>query len=161
MVETLTLDEARLRQTLEAGSTPATDLADELMRRCGLDYRRAYRVAGRALRMLADGGAPARQLTPDVLDAAALEVLGEPLATDPGDLSDALDPDAIVATRSAAGGAAPAAVDEMVDEIDHRQRALVASAAACLARFAAAETALRERVRVLARAGTTDRGGLQ
>ena len=144
VVETLAIDEARLRETLEAGSTQATDLADELMRRCGLDYRRAYLVAGRALRLLADTGAPARQLTPDVLDAAAAEVIGGPLAKDPGDLGEALDPEAIVATRSAPGGAAPAAVDEMADEIDSRRRALVAAAEAYLARFDAAETALRE-----------------
>ncbi len=161
VVETLAVDEARLRETLEAGSTQATDLADELMRRCGLDYRRAYLVAGRALSLLADTGAPARQLTPDVLDAAAVEVIGGPLAKDPGDLSEALDPEAIVATRSAPGGAAPAAVDEMADEIDSRRRALVAAAEAYLARFDAAETALRERVRALAGEGTTDRGGLQ
>ena len=159
VVETLTIDEARLRETLDAGSTQATDLADELMRRCGLDYRRAYRVAGRALRILADRGLPAGELTSDVLDAAAVEVTGGPLAADPGDLGDALDPLAVVATRSAVGGAAPAAVDGMVDEVERRQRALVAAAEAHLARFLVAETALRERLRALARDGSPDGGG--
>jgi argininosuccinate lyase len=124
--------------------------------RCGLDYRRSYRVAGRALRILADRERSARELTPDVLDAAAVDVLGEPLANDPGDLALALDPDAIVATRTAAGGAAPAAVDEMADEIESRRAALVAAAESHLARFDGAETALRERCRALARGDTTD-----
>jgi argininosuccinate lyase len=156
VVETLTLDEDRLRRTLDGGSTQATDLADELMRRCGLDYRRAYRVAGRALRGLAERGQAARDLTPDVLEAAAVDVLGEPLATDPGDLGAALDPAEIVATRTAVGGAAPAAVDEMADEIDGRRLALAAAAEGHLARFGAAETALRRRCRALAWDGTED-----
>jgi argininosuccinate lyase len=156
VVETLVVDDDRLRRTLEAGSTQATDLADELMLRCGLDYRRAYRVAGRALQLTADRGRPARELSTDDLHAAAVEVLGERLAPDPGDLSAALDPDAIVATRAAVGGAAPAAVDEMADEIERRGRALVAAAGDHLARFEAAESALRARCQKLAQGGAEE-----
>ena len=107
VVETLEVNEARLRDTLEAGFTQATDLADELMRHCGLDYRRAYQVVGQAVRALAEDGKSARQLTSDVLDAAAREVIGRSLALDPGVLAAVLDPAAIVATRVATGGAAP------------------------------------------------------
>ena len=160
VVETLAVNEDRLRRTLDAGSSQATDLADELMLRCGLDYRRSYRVAGRALRMLADRERSARELTPDVLDAAAVEVLGQPLANDPGDLSSALDPGDIVATRTAVGGAAPGAVEEMADEIERRRAALVAAAEAHLARFGVAETALRERCRALAGSVTSEEGEL-
>jgi argininosuccinate lyase len=158
VVETMAVNEDRLRQTLDAGFTQATDLADELMVRCGLDYRRAYRVAGRALQILAERGQPARELTPDLLDAAAVEVLGAPLAHDPGDLSAVLDPDGIVATRTAVGGAAPAAVDEMADEIESRRSALAAAAEARLAHFDDAETALRARCRALAGSGPSDEG---
>ena len=82
VVETMAVNEDRLRQTLDAGFTQATDLADELMVRCGLDYRRLP-VAGRALRILAERGQPARELTPDLLGAAAVEVLGQPLSQRP------------------------------------------------------------------------------
>jgi argininosuccinate lyase len=160
VVETLVVHDDRLRAVLDAGSTQATDLADELMSRCGLDYRRAYRVAGRALRMMTDRGASARELTADVLHSAAVEVLGEPLPADPGDLGAVLDPAAIVATRSALGGAAPAAVDAMVEEIERRTEALVAAAEARRARFEAAETALRGRIRVLAD-GAVDAGAVR
>ena len=158
VVETLAVNEDRLRQALDAGFSQATDLADELMLRCGLDYRRSYRVAGRALRILAEQGRSARELTPDVLDAAAVEILGEPLSNDPGDLASALDPDAIVATRTAVGGAAPAAVEEMADEIESRRAALVTAAEARLAHFDAAEATLRERCRALAGSVTNDEG---
>ena len=164
VVETLAVNEDRLRQALDAGFSQATDLADELMLRCGLDYRRSYRVAGRALRILAEHGRSARELTPDVLDAAAVEILGEPLSNDPGDLSPALDPDAIVATRTAVGGAAPAAVEEMADEIESRRALLVTAAEAHLTHFDAAEATLRKRCRALAGGDTTDvtssQGGL-
>ena len=56
VVETLAVDEARLREQLDGGFSQATDLADELMLRFGLDYRRPYQVVGRAVRALADDG---------------------------------------------------------------------------------------------------------
>jgi argininosuccinate lyase len=109
---------------------------------------------------MTDRGASARELTADVLHSAAVEVLGEPLPADPGDLGAVLDPAAIVATRSALGGAAPAAVDAMVEEIERRTEALVAAAEARRARFEAAETALRGRIRVLAD-GAVDAGAVR
>ena len=151
VVETLTIDEARLRETLDAGSTQATDLADELMRRCGLDYRRAYRVAGRALRMLADRGLPAARADVGRARRGGGRGDGRAAGRRPWRSRRRARSLAVVATRSAVGGAAPAAVDEMVDEIERRQRALVAAAEAHLARFLVAETALRERLRALAR----------
>ena len=104
VVETLAVNEDRLRRTLDAGFTQATDLADELMLRCGLDY--AAPTASPAGPCGSWPTGSARELTPDLLGAAAVEVLGQPLSNDPGDLAAALDPDAIVATRTTAGGAA-------------------------------------------------------
>src|SRR5262249_43657829 len=79
VVETLTINERRLRNELDGGFTQATDVAEELMVRCGLDYRRAYHIAGRAVRALADDGKSGRQLTSADIDAAACEVLGHTL----------------------------------------------------------------------------------
>jgi argininosuccinate lyase len=160
VVETLEVDEVRLREQLVGGFSQATDLADELMLRFGLDYRRSYEVVGRAVRALADEGRAAVDLTPADLDAAARDVLGRSLAIESADLADVLDPAAIVATRVALGGAAPSAVDAMVDELEVRQQAVVDTARARLAQFAAAESRLRERTAQLSgRGAPSDRGG--
>ena len=88
VVETLAVNEDRLQRSLDAGFTQATDLADELMLRCRGSTTPLLPSCGRALRILADHERSARELTPDVLGAAAaVDVLGEPLANDPGDLA--------------------------------------------------------------------------
>jgi argininosuccinate lyase len=160
VVETLAVDEARLRERLDGGFSQATDLADELMLRFGLDYRRSYQVVGRAVRALADEGRAAVDLTLADLDAAAREVLGRSLPIEPADLAGVLDPAAIVATRVAVGGAAPSAVDTMVDELEVRQQAVVDAARAGLARYTAVESELRARtLRLSGRGARPDRGG--
>jgi argininosuccinate lyase len=159
VVETLVVNEARLREELDKGFSQATDLADELMLRCGLDYRRAYQVVAGAVRRLADDGRPLATLTVADLDAAAVALLGRTLTLESRDLSAVLDPAAIVATRSAIGGAAPAAVDAMVAEIDGRRGELAQGTEHLLGRFAEAEAELRERTQWLSgRVDQTSRG---
>jgi argininosuccinate lyase len=120
------------------------------MVRCGLDYRRAYHIAGRAVRALADDGKSGRQLTSADIDAAACEVLGHTLSIGDDALVAVLDPGSIVATRTAIGGAAPGAIDAMVEDIVRRVDELIACAEADLARFASAEAHVRTRTRQLA-----------
>ncbi|HKA05343.1 MAG TPA: lyase family protein [Acidimicrobiales bacterium] len=150
VVETLTINERRLRNELDGGFTQATDVAEELMVRCGLDYRRAYHIAGRAVRALADDGKSGHQLTSADIDAAACEVLGHTLSIGDDALVAVLDPGSIVATRTAIGGAAPGAIDAMVEDIERRVDELIACAEADLARFASAEAHVRTRTRQLA-----------
>ena len=92
--------------------------------------------------------------------SAAREVLGRSLPIEAADLAGVLDPAAIVATRVALGGAAPSAVDAMVDELEVRQQAVVDAARARLAQLTAAESELRERtLRLSGRGARPDRGG--
>jgi len=159
VVETLVVNEDRMREELDAGFSQATDVADELMRRGGLDYRRAHQVVAGAVRRLADDGRPLATLTVADLDEAAIALLGRTVALESSDLRAVLDPVAIVATRAATGGAAAEAVDAMVDEIDERRGAVAGVAELLLGRFAAAEAALRERTqRLSGRVDQTSRG---
>lgn len=113
VVTGLEVDADAMRRALHRSFTQATDVADVVMLRCGLDYRSAYRVVAAAVRAAADAGAAAADLTPADLDAAAVATLGRPLGLTPADLAAALDPAAIVATRTVPGGAAPARVRSM------------------------------------------------
>jgi argininosuccinate lyase len=146
VVATLTMNEARLREALASGFSQSTDVAEQLMVSCGVDYRTAYQIVGSAVRRLAAEGATAGDLSPTLLDEIAVEQLGRTLAVDAATLADALDPAAIVATRVAMGGAAPepmgamladvavdadelaAAARERVDAVDRAQHNLVADA---------------------------------
>jgi argininosuccinate lyase len=117
VVATLTINEGRLREALALGFSQSTDVAEQLMVRCGVDYRTAYQIVGAAVRRLAAAGCTASDLTPSLLEQVADEQLGRRLAIDAASLADALDPAAIVATRVAVGGAAPEPMDAMLADV--------------------------------------------
>ena len=125
VVAGLRVNRERMAAALATGYSQATDLADFVMQECGVDYRTAYQVVGVTVRKAAAEGIPGAELTGEMLDAAAVELRGTPLGLAGRDLSDVLDPVAIVATRTTQGGAAPAVVREMA-----RARAEAAAASA-------------------------------
>ncbi|MCC6189102.1 MAG: argininosuccinate lyase [Anaerolineales bacterium] len=118
----------------------ATDLAEVVMLEAGIDYATAHDLVAQAVRAALDAGEPS--LTAPGLEAAALARLGRPLGLSPQALAEALDPARIVATRSGPGGAAPAAVQQMIADC----RAALAGHAAwhgeTHSRLAAAEAGL-------------------
>jgi argininosuccinate lyase len=77
VTRTLEVDRGALVAVAGHSFTGATDLADELVLRHGLDYRSAYRVVGRAVAAAVESGR--MSLTEEDLSHAATELLGEPL----------------------------------------------------------------------------------
>jgi argininosuccinate lyase len=120
---------AAMARWVEAGFTQATDLAETLMQACNLDQRTAHRMVGSLVRELLQQGKTARDITPDMLDELANSLIGRSLQLSTETLAAALDPIAIVNTRTGIGGAAPARVHEMIAECRadvERQRAWIA-----------------------------------
>jgi argininosuccinate lyase len=113
VVATLYVDAERMLEQLEQGFSQATDLAEYVMVECEVDYRTAYSVVGRTVRTASERGLRGLDITGMMLDKAAEELLGHGLGLAGRDLSDVLDPRAIVRTRDAAGGAAPEVVRQM------------------------------------------------
>lgn len=117
VVDGLEVDAGRMRAALEAGFSQAADLAELLMVRAGLDYRSAYDVVGACVRAAAAEGLRGVDLTASRVTAAAREAgVGHLPNLDAGELSAALDPDAIVRSRGSRGGAAPDVVRGMAKE---------------------------------------------
>jgi argininosuccinate lyase len=110
VVRTLRVDAARLESNAAQHFTGATDLADEILLRSGLDYRSAYRVVGHAVGRAIDEGRST--LTSRHVDEAATAVVGRRLGLDDETVRRALDPRQIVATRTCIGGAASRRVQE-------------------------------------------------
>jgi argininosuccinate lyase len=115
VVRTLQVNRQRMQDTLDAGYTQATDLAEFIVQACDVDYRSAYVVVGKAVREASRRGLPGRQITGGLLDELAEAETGHPLGLAELDLSDVLDPWSVVTTRTATGGAAPAAVADMIE----------------------------------------------
>lgn len=117
VVRFLAFDEQRARERLDDGFALATDLAEVLVLESGLDFRQAHRLVGRLVRSrLIEGGL--KRLTPDELATVALEILDRRIELSEAALRDALDAEAAVSTRTALGGAAPEAIDEMIGECE-------------------------------------------
>ncbi len=104
----LGVNAARAAQRASDDFMGATDLAEVIMLKCGLDYKAAHDLVGRAVRAALDSGATT--LTADLLNAAA----GRDLGLTPEEIAEALDPARIVAARTGTGGAAESSVAQMV-----------------------------------------------
>jgi len=145
VVATLTVNERRFSEELANGFSQATDVAEQVMTECGLDYRSAYRVVGAAVRELSRAGRSLQSLTVTDLDAAALRVLDRPINMPEAALALAVDPAEIVATRTALGGAAGGPVDVMVAQVRHLAEELEREASARIAHFDEVAEMLRTR----------------
>jgi argininosuccinate lyase len=142
VLRTLRVNPHRMREELDRGYTQATDLAEHLVELVGVDYRTAYVVVGNVVREAARTGVAGSAITGAMLDAAARAHTGGSWGLADLDLGPVLDPRAIVASRTAEGGAAPTAIASMVAGLRDRLAGLDAEARDRADHHAAAEAAL-------------------
>lgn len=115
LIETLEINEPRMRAAAGDPALGATDLAEELVRR-GLPFREAHEIVGRLVKRAEERAATLRDLSPSDL-AAVDSRLGE-------DVLRALDPQVAVAARTIVGGPAPSAVRAEAARLEAELRAL-------------------------------------
>ncbi len=115
LVETLTVDPARMREAATEGYTTATAVADALVRR-GIPFRAAHHIVG-SLVAQAEGAGVGLDELPDAMVGLALGASGDPaaagLADDPGigeALRSAASIDGALASCDVIGGTAPTRV---------------------------------------------------
>jgi argininosuccinate lyase len=142
----LTINQAVMAQRAGQSYSGATDLTEIIMLATGIDIGAAHRIVGQAIRAALQAAQP---LNPEWLDQAANNVIGRPLNLSQAQIAPALDPLAIVETRTGPGGAAPASVQKMIETY----RTSMAEAASwrleAVNRLTRAEARLLERVREL------------
>ncbi len=137
--ETLTLNEAHLREQAGEGFTTATELADTLVRETGLPFRLAHKVVAGMVQAAVKAGIPSSQLTIDLLQTSAHQVLGRDLAFDEAQFRQALDPAHFVAIRSGEGGVAPTATAVLLDRLQQEHAHAAGECVAARARLAEAD----------------------
>jgi argininosuccinate lyase len=142
VVSTLRVHPERMWESLCAGFSQATDLAEYVMQSCGIDYRSAYVLVGAAVRQASRQGLRGVDLTGAMLDEAATGTIGRGLGLAGRDLSEVLDPRAIVLTRTSLGGAAPEVVRRMAADQATAAAAIRDRAAKSLGALHDAEAAL-------------------
>jgi argininosuccinate lyase len=148
VVRTLQVNPDRMGEELMKAYAQSTDLAEHLTQIRDIDYRTAYFVVGDVVRDASLAGIRGRDLTAQMVNQAAAERTGASWKLVDSDLRDVLDPAQIVASRIGVGGAAPAAIEPMLQSISADGAGMAAEAAARLDRFGAAEDGLVSRVRL-------------
>lgn len=113
---TMRANRALMAERTGLGFSQATDLADVIMLAGGLPYQTAHRIVGQVVTTAHDAGISAEEISPAMIDTAAEAIAGRPLNLSPETLAEALDPQAIVATRTTLGGAAAAPMRVMLAE---------------------------------------------
>jgi argininosuccinate lyase len=151
VVRTLKVHPDRMESELYRGYAQSTDLAEYLTVSCGVDYRTAYVVVGNAVREASKAGIPGRELTVEMINAAAQAHAGSSWNIGADELAQILDARQIVNSRQAVGGAAPEAFAAMIASSCLRVNELRDLAQRKLAGYDAAETELLDRARAAAR----------
>jgi argininosuccinate lyase len=121
MVATLTFDTDRMAELAPQGFSLATDVADWLVRQ-GVPFRDAHEISGSLVRFCEDRGVELDE--PSDADYAAIDA-----RLTPG-VRAVLTIEGSVASRSGAGGTAPARVAEQLAELTARVRAFTIGGAA-------------------------------
>lgn len=116
VMDTLEVNIDHLRDRAIAGFTTVTELADTLVRDCGLPFRQAHHVVSALVNAAAEAQLKPNEITVDLLNRVAGEQIGSSLSLSDEALRQALDPQAFVDGRALPGGAAPRATAEVLNK---------------------------------------------
>jgi argininosuccinate lyase len=150
MVDAAQPCKARMLRLAERNFSTATDLADALVRDCGLSFRDAHHVVGSVVRMAMDQELGAHEITSEMLDQAARDVIGRPLGMKAATVASCLDPTQAVAARRTVGSPSPNEVRRLVSVLGKALAAAGTTQAQRRSRLAAAEQRLQAAVREVA-----------
>ena len=114
MIGDLTVDRARMAAAAGDGFSTATDIADWLVQKIGIPFRQAHHITGQLVKL-----AEQRGCRLDALSLADLQSIDHRIGAD---LLSLLSPAASVASRTSAGGTAPASVAKAVAAARERFR---------------------------------------
>lgn len=149
VIDTLEVNVGHLRQRADSGFTTVTELADTLVRECGLPFRQAHSVVAALVKYANDEKLAPKYLSLEMLNRIAVERLGRELELREEAFKRALDPQAFVDGRVLPGGAAPSATADVLKEqrrrLDEDRNWLNMARAA----LQAADLALQDEVRQL------------
>lgn len=110
----LAVHEDAMLAAANRGFACSTELANRLVRECGLDYRTAHEIVNRFVFDAKAEGIPAAAARIEQLQAAARQHLGRELTFSEASLRESLDPKHFVATAVSRGGVAPAEAARML-----------------------------------------------
>ena len=103
-LSTATFNTETLRRRASEGFITVTELADILVRRDRLSFRSAHQIVARCVQLALEARG---QLSYDLLQTVAREIIDRPVSLTPDEVTKALDPENFVRVRGIFGGPAP------------------------------------------------------
>ena len=105
-----------LLERARSGYSTVTELADTLVRECGVSFKDAHTIVSSVVRLAESEGVGVGGISPGLVDRAAEGVVGRTLGLGEDLISRALDPVCFVEIRTLPGGPAPQEVTRMLEE---------------------------------------------
>ena len=116
IVRTLEVDKDRALEVTKCGFCTVTDLADTMVKNCGLSFSAAKKITGRLVVIAHDEGISIDDVDSALVARAAKETLDLDLQMSEEWIRHALDPVENVRRRTVPGGPSPERVQEMIDD---------------------------------------------
>ncbi|MFC4766243.1 argininosuccinate lyase [Effusibacillus consociatus] len=116
VIRTAEINKELLLKRAKASFATITELADTLVREYNLSFRTSHSIVSRTVRLALAKGLAANEITPQLVDEAAVHVLGGALGVREEMIAKALDPVHFVSIRSLPGGPAPAEIMRMIGD---------------------------------------------
>lgn len=104
---TVEVNRALLLERAQRSFASVTELADTLVRVANLPFRKAHSVASAVVKLALSKGLDATGVSSELVDEAAVSVLGTPIGLGESVVRTAMDPVGFVAIRKQIGGPAP------------------------------------------------------
>jgi argininosuccinate lyase len=123
IMTTMEVKTQRMREQSTAAWAQSSDLAGAMVSEKGLPWRTAYQIVAILVRRSIDAGKGEKDVTPEMVDRAAVEYTGKPVGLSEQEIKKALDPLECVKARTLIGGPAP---DQVRGQIEESRRALFA-----------------------------------
>jgi argininosuccinate lyase len=108
MLPALEIRKQHMREQAWRHWATATDLAGALVSQRDMPWRTAHQIVGILVRLCEERGLGPADVTPKLLDEAAVAYHEKPAGLDQNAIRDALDPGRFIAARTLRGGPAPA-----------------------------------------------------
>jgi argininosuccinate lyase len=116
LVRVMKADRELMLERTAWGFSTVTALAESIQLQCGLSYRTAHRIVARSVLLASEDGKDARGIDQDLINEAALEILGHPLELDAESIRGCHEPIEFVRSHAVAGAPAPEEVKRMLAE---------------------------------------------
>jgi argininosuccinate lyase len=126
VIGTLEVNKEVLKQRTKESFATVTELADTLVRADGLSFRNAHHVVSSVVRAATARGLHANEITLDIVNEQAVQVIGRKVTLSEQDLRQALDPEHFVAIRTLPGGPGAPEMRRMISK-RHEQQGTFAS----------------------------------